>query len=58
MFDDVEQLADYSLNVLNNPNDAKLLAQQQFDFINANFNIETNVHQIEELYINSSKKQI
>ena len=58
MFNNAEQLADYSLNVLNNPNDAKLLAQQQFDFINTNFNIEMNVHQIEELYISTSKKQI
>ena len=58
MFNNAEQLADYSLNVLNNPSDAKLLAQQQFDFINTNFNIEMNVHQIEELYISTSKKQI
>ncbi len=58
MFNNAEQLADYSLNVLNNPNDAKLLAEQQYDFIDANFNIDTNVHQIEELYISTSIKQI
>ena len=58
MFNDLEKLADFTYTILNDPKEAKLLAQQQFDFIDANFNIDTNVHQIEELYISTSKKQI
>jgi glycosyltransferase involved in cell wall biosynthesis len=58
MFNDPEKLADFSFNILNNPNEAKIIAVQQYEYINANYNIDNNLHHIEKLYIEISSNKI
>lgn len=57
MFNDIEAFANDSIYLLNNPLKAKLLAEKQFEYINCNFNIIKNIHIMEELFQEISKKQ-
>jgi glycosyltransferase involved in cell wall biosynthesis len=56
MFNDIEAFANDSISVLNNPLEAKLLAEKQFEYINCNYNIAKNIHVMEELFQEISKK--
>jgi glycosyltransferase involved in cell wall biosynthesis len=57
MFNDIEAFANDSVYLLDNPLEAELLAEKQFEYINCNFNIIKNIHIMEELFQETSKKQ-
>ena len=56
MFNDIEAFANDSIYLLDNPFEAKLLAEKQFEYINCNYNIAKNIHIMEELFQEISKK--
>jgi glycosyltransferase involved in cell wall biosynthesis len=50
MFNSISGLAQKSLQMLYNPNEARKLADEQFSYTNDNYNIEKNILVMEELY--------
>jgi glycosyltransferase involved in cell wall biosynthesis len=50
MFNSISGLAQKSLQMLYNPNEARKLADEQFNYTNDNYNIEKNILVMEELY--------
>jgi len=51
MFNSVSELAKKSISLLSNPTDAKILADEQFNYTNENYNISKNIHVMEQLYL-------
>jgi glycosyltransferase involved in cell wall biosynthesis len=50
MFNSLSGLAQKSLLMLSNPDEARKLADEQFQYTNENYNIEKNIFVMEELY--------
>ena len=50
MFNSISGLANKSLQILSNPNEAKKLADEQFNYTDENYNIAKNIHVMENLY--------
>jgi glycosyltransferase involved in cell wall biosynthesis len=51
MFNSVSELAKRSISLLSNPTEAKMLADEQFNYTNENYNISKNIHVMEQLYL-------
>jgi glycosyltransferase involved in cell wall biosynthesis len=50
MFNSLNSFANKSVEVLRNPTLAKNLADEQFNYTNTHYNIDTNIHVMESLY--------
>ncbi len=50
MFNSIREFAEKSMTVIQDPNLAKSLALEQFHYTNSQYNIENNIHVMEELY--------
>jgi glycosyltransferase involved in cell wall biosynthesis len=51
MFNSVSELAKKSISLLTNPTVAKILAEEQFNYTDENYNISKNIHVMEQVYL-------
>lgn len=51
MFNSVSELVKKSISLLSNPTEAKMLADEQFNYTNENYNISKNIPVMEQLYL-------
>lgn len=50
MFNDTQAFANASILLLTNPDKSQKIANEQFEYINEHYNIENNIHVMEELF--------
>lgn len=55
MFNSVSELAKKSISLLSNPSEAKMLADEQYNYTDEHYNISKNIHVMEQLYVEISK---
>ncbi|MFM7681121.1 MAG: hypothetical protein ACKO7P_00025 [Bacteroidota bacterium] len=58
MFNSVNEMAKKSISILLNPSEAKVLADEQFEYTNENYNISKNIHVMEKLYLQIANRII
>jgi len=58
MFNSLNEMAKKSISILLNPSEAKVLADEQFEYTNKNHNISMNIHVMEELYLQIANRII
>ncbi len=55
MFNSVSEFAKKSISLLSNPKEAKMLADEQYNYTDEHYNISKNIHVMEKLYHEISK---
>lgn len=55
MFNSVSELAKKSISLLSDPSEAKMLADEQYNYTDEHYNISKNIHVMEQLYLEISK---
>jgi hypothetical protein len=58
MFNSVRDFAKKSISLLSNPTEAKMLADEQYNYTDEHYNISKNIVTMEQLYIQIANKLI
>lgn len=58
MFNSVNEMAKKSISILLDQTAAKMLAEEQFEYTNQNYNISKNIHVMEQLYLQIAQRII
>jgi hypothetical protein len=58
MFNSVRDLAKKSISLLSNPTEAKMLADEQYNYTDKHYNISKNIVTMEQLYIQIAQRLI